>query len=56
MTAANRNQPVAQHQHSRPARQTLLGLFRPVAVQELVQYLGLPRQAKYTANTLQDYL
>lgn len=28
MTAANRNQPVAQHQHSRPARQILLGLFR----------------------------
>lgn len=50
MTAANRNQPVAQHQHSRPARQTLLGLFR------LWQFRNLPRQAKFTANTLRDYL
>lgn len=54
MTAANRNQPVAQHQHSRPARQTLLGLFRLWQFRNL--FLGLPQKATFTANTLRDYL
>ena len=50
MTAANRKQPVAQHQHSRPAGIDLVGGSSDWAVQEL-----LP-QTEGNLHTLRDYL